>query len=37
MNYMDGRLSKPQKMGFAIICQNQAGELIQDKTKVIVL
>lgn len=37
MNYMDGRLSKPQKMGFAIICQNENGELIQEKSKVIVL
>lgn len=37
MNYMDGRLSKPQKMGFAIICQNENGELIQEKSKVVVL
>lgn len=37
MNYSDGRLSKPQKEGFAIVCQNKDGELIQDKTKVIVL
>lgn len=37
MNYMDGKLSKPQKKGFALICQNENGELIQDKSKVIVL
>lgn len=37
MNYMDGRLTKPQKQGFAIICQDKDGNLIQDKTKVISL
>lgn len=37
MNYMDGRLSNPQKKGFAIICQNENGDLIEDKSKVIVL
>ena len=37
MNYMDGRLTKPQKMGFAIICQDLDGNLIKDKTKVVVL
>lgn len=37
MNYMNGRLTKPQKMGFAIICQNEDGDLIQDKSKVVVL
>lgn len=37
MNYMDGKLTKPQKEGFAIICQDKEGNLIQDKTKVIVL
>ena len=37
MNYADGRLQKPQKEGFAIICQNANGDLIQDKSKVIVL
>ena len=31
------RLQKPQKEGFAIICQNANGDLIQDKSKVIVL
>lgn len=37
MNYMDGRLAKPQKEGFAIICQDKDGNLIEDKTKVVVL
>lgn len=37
MNYSDGRLVKPQKEGFVIICQNKDGELIQSKSKVIVL
>lgn len=37
MNYMDGKLTKPQKMGFAIICQDRDGNLIKDKTKVVVL
>lgn len=37
MNYCDGRLSKPQKEGFAIICQDKDGNMIKDKTKVIVI
>lgn len=37
MSYSDGRLSKPQKEGFAIICQDKYGNLIQDKTKVVTL
>lgn len=37
MNYMDGRLTKPQKMGFAFICQDKDGNIINDKSKVIVL
>ena len=37
MKYSDGRLQKPQKMGFAIICQDKNGNLIKDKTRVIVL
>ena len=37
MKYSDGRLQKPQKMGYAIICQDKNGNLIKDKTKVIVL
>lgn len=37
MNYMDGRLTNPQKKGFALICQNENGDLIEEKSKVIVL
>lgn len=37
MNYMDGKLSKPQKQGFAIVCQDKDGNLINDKTKVLSL
>jgi predicted phosphodiesterase len=37
MNYMDGKLTKPQKEGFAIICQDKDGNLIETKTKVICL
>jgi len=37
MNYMDGRLTKPQKEGFAIICQDKNGNLINGKTKIISL
>lgn len=37
MRYSDGKLQKPQKMGFAIICQDKDGKLIKDKTKVNVL
>ena len=34
---MDGKLTKPQKEGFAIICQDKYGNLIDSKTKVISL
>lgn len=37
MNYMDGRLSAPQKMGYALICQNENGDLIEEKSKIIIL
>lgn len=37
MNYMDGRLTKPQKEGFVIICQDKDGNLINNKTKLVVL
>lgn len=37
MNYMDGRLTKPQKEGFAIICQDKNGNLIESKTRVVCL
>lgn len=34
---MDGRLTKPQKEGFAVIFQDKDGNLIDAKTKVISL
>ena len=34
---MDGKLAKPQKEGFAIICQDKEGNVIDGKTKVISL
>lgn len=37
MNYMDGKLTKPQKEGFAVICQDKYGNLIENKTKIISL
>ena len=37
IKYSDGKLQKPQKMGFAIVCQDKDGNLIEDKTKVISL
>jgi len=37
LNYMDGRLSKPQKEGFCIICQDNDGNLIEGKSKVVTL
>ena len=37
MNYMDGKLTKPQKEGFAIICQDTNGNLIEKKSKVVCL
>lgn len=37
MNYMDGKLTKPQKEGFAVICQDKDGNLIQNKSKVVAL
>lgn len=37
MNYMDGKLSDPQKEGFVFICQNENGELIDTKSKLIKL
>ena len=37
INYMDGKLTKPQKEGFAIVCQDKDGNLIDSKTKVISL
>lgn len=37
MNYMDGKLTKPQKKGVALICQDAEGNLIGIKSKVISL
>ena len=37
MDYADGRLISPQQAGFAFICQDKEGNLIPDKSKVIVL
>lgn len=37
LRYSDGRLQKPQKMGFALICQDKDGNLIKNKTKVNVI
>jgi len=37
MNYFDGRLTYPQQQGFIYVCQNEIGELIYDKTKLIKL
>lgn len=37
MRYSDGKLQRPQKMGFAIVCQDKNGNLIKDKTKVITI
>ena len=37
LDYADGRLMTPQKSGFAIICQDKEGNLIHDKSKVIVI
>lgn len=37
MSYLDGKLTPPQKSGFAIICQDKEGNIIQDKSKVVVI
>lgn len=37
MSYCNGKLTRPQKEGFAVICQDKEGNLIGNKTKVIVL
>lgn len=37
IDYMDGKLGRPQKSGFAIICQDETGSVIPEKTKVVVL
>ena len=37
LDYANGRLLPPQKSGFAVICQDKDGNLIQEKSKVIIL
>ena len=37
MDYVDGRLMAPQQSGFALICQDADGNLIFDKSKVVVI
>ncbi|MFA6832095.1 MAG: metallophosphoesterase [Bacteroidaceae bacterium] len=37
MLYTEGRLTKPQQKGFAVVYQNKDGSLLEDKTKVIML
>ena len=37
MDYTDGRLTTPQKSGFAIICQDSEGNLLKEESKVIVI
>lgn len=37
MDYVDGKLTSPQQSGFAFICQDKEGNLIHDKSRVIVL
>jgi len=37
LDYADGRLMAPQKSGFALICQDDEGNLIHEKSKVIVI
>lgn len=37
MDYVDGRLMAPQQSGFAFICQDKEGNLLHEKSRVIVL
>ena len=37
MNYTDGKLQQPQKEGFMFICQDDEGNIIKDKTRLIEL
>lgn len=37
MNYLDGKLIYPQQKGFIFVCQNDKGELIYEKTRLIAL
>lgn len=34
MNYMDGRLAAPQKAGFAVIVQDENGNIVHERTKI---
>jgi predicted phosphodiesterase len=37
MDYLDGKLASPQQAGFALICQDKDGNLIEEKSKIITL
>lgn len=37
MDYVDGRLMAPQQSGFAYICQDEEGNLLHEKSRVVVL
>lgn len=37
MDYIDGRLTRPQKSGYAVIYQDREGNIINDRSKVVVL
>ena len=37
MDYTDGLLTVPQQQGFIYVCQNDNGELIYDKTKLMLI
>ena len=37
MNYMDGKLTSPQKSGFAYICQDSDGNIINEKSKIFMI
>jgi hypothetical protein len=37
MSYTDGKMQQPQKEGFMFICQDDEGNLIKDKTRLIEL
>ena len=37
MNYMDGKLTPPQKAGYAVIVQDNTGSIIHEKSRVIMV
>lgn len=37
MDYVDGRLMSPQQSGFAVICQDEEGNIIEEKSKIIII